>query len=79
MKRFGIAFAGVFLGSMIAGCGGGIEEGRLKLVPTDPQPQAFKNFMKENAGKMGDPKKAAGKGKMEAAAKPTPAAPEKKE
>ncbi len=60
MKRFGIAFAGVFLASMIAGCGGGIEEGR----PTSwsrrtRSPRALKDFMKQNAGKMANQKKPA--------------------
>ncbi len=39
MKRFGMAFAGVFLASMVAGCGGGIEEGRLKMVPRTRSPK----------------------------------------
>ena len=34
MKRFAIAFAGVFLALMIAGCGGGLEEGAPKDGPT---------------------------------------------
>ena len=57
MKRFGMAFAGMFLALMVAGCGGGIEEGPPKDGPTDPQPPAFKEFMKQNAGKMANQKK----------------------
>ena len=73
MKRFGMAFAGVFVASMIAGCGGGLEEGAPKDGPTDPQPQAFKDLMKQNAGKMGNRKKPA-------TTEPAPApVPEKKE
>jgi hypothetical protein len=77
MRRFGIAFAGVFLGFTIAGCGGGIDEGAPKDGPMDPQPQAFKDLMKKSAGEMSNLKKPA-KGKTEPAPNPTPA-PEKKE
>jgi hypothetical protein len=79
MKRFGIAFAGVFLASMIAGCGGGLEEGAPKDGPMDPQPQAFKDFMKENGGKMTNVKKPS-KASSPAAGSPAPdSTPEKKE
>ncbi len=77
MKRFGIALAGVFLASMIAGCSGGIEEGAPKDGPTDPQPQAFKDYMKQNSGNMANQKKPAKtKAKTEQVPNPTPA-PEK--
>jgi hypothetical protein len=35
MKRFDACLASVFLGSMIAGCGGGIEEGVPNEIPKD--------------------------------------------
>jgi hypothetical protein len=53
MKRFGILAAGVLSAVIVAGCGGGIEEGP---PPTggamDAQPADFKANQKQFAGKM---------------------------
>jgi hypothetical protein len=47
MKRFRVALASVFLVSVLAGCGGGIEEGMATGEPT----QEFKDQL-EKQGKM---------------------------
>ena len=80
MKRFGIVVAGVVLAWTIGGCGGGgVDEGPPKDGPMEPQTQDFKNYMKENAGKMAGkgmarpkatPPGSEGTGAAEAAKKP---------
>ena len=74
MKRFGISCAGVFLASMIAGCGGGLDEGPPKDGTTDPQPANFKDTMKKYAGNMANQKRPTGKKAEAPASTPAPAA-----
>jgi len=46
MKRFGILLASAFLGSMLAGCGGGgIQEGMATDIPPGGQPQSILDDM----------------------------------
>lgn len=71
MKRIGVFLAGLLLASIIAGCDSGIPEGPPKEGPMDPQPAAFKDYMKSNAGKMVNKKKPAKPASAPAAAPAT--------
>ena len=52
MRRFGLFLAGVFMGSFIAGCGGGLEEGPPKEPVKGGQTTEFKELMQKNSEKM---------------------------
>jgi hypothetical protein len=52
MKRFGQPLACIFLGSVIVGCGGGLEEGTSKEVPQTSQTAESKSFMEQNSKNM---------------------------
>jgi hypothetical protein len=53
MKRFAVVLAGTFLAFVIAGCGGGLEEGMpQETTAQDAAPPGFRAEMEKNAGKM---------------------------
>jgi hypothetical protein len=52
MKRSGIVVGWVFSAFLVAGCGGGVEEGTPTSGPMDPQTADFKEQMKKNAANM---------------------------
>jgi hypothetical protein len=52
MKRSGIVAGWLLSAFLVAGCGGGIEEGSPKSGPMEPQPADFKEYMKKNAANM---------------------------
>jgi hypothetical protein len=59
MKRFGVLLVWVFSASLIAGCGGGLEEGPPKEPVKSSQTPEFKNLMEKTTkqmSKQGKPK-----------------------
>ena len=73
MKRSGIWVSTAFSASLIAGCGGSVEEGMPKDAATaNPQPDAFKKLMEDQGKNMTNQKK-----KPAATPKPADEAPKK--
>jgi hypothetical protein len=60
MKRIGNIVGLVFMGSLVAGCGGGIPAGAPAEMPTSSANDQFKNMMKTAGPKM----QMKGKGQM---------------
>jgi hypothetical protein len=52
MKRFGVLLAGVFVGSWIAGCDGGLKEGPPPEPVKSGQTAEFKELMQKNSEQM---------------------------
>jgi hypothetical protein len=52
MKRLGIMLGLVFMGSLLAGCGGGIPAGPPAEMPTSSANDQFRNMMKTAGPKM---------------------------
>jgi hypothetical protein len=52
MKRFGNMLGLMFMGSLLAGCGGGIPTGPPAEMPTSSASDQFKNMMKTAGPKM---------------------------
>jgi hypothetical protein len=74
MKRIGIFAVAMLLAFPLAGCDSGIPEGAPKEGATNPQPDSFKEFMKQNAANM-QPKRPTAKQKAAAEAAPKTDAP----
>jgi hypothetical protein len=71
MNRLGLRFSYVLLGSMLVGCGGGLDEGSPKELPKDTQSPELKSFMEKNRKNM----TSLSKGKPKGAAAAAPATP----